>query len=81
MESAAPRSVNAAEVLNTAQVLEIITQEEAIARIQAAGYRREPCAACNGAGHYVIVNENAHDWKKYLCETCRGAGATWRAPN
>lgn len=66
--------------MTTARVLAVLTEQQVVAKIEAAGYRREPCKACEGSGHFTIVADNAHNWKKYLCETCAGAGQIWRGP-
>lgn len=66
--------------MTTSAAIAILTEEEAAAKLEAHGYVRETCAACKGAGHFMIVADDATDWKKYRCESCDGAGRIWRAP-
>lgn len=66
--------------MTTSTALAILTEQEAIAKLEAAGYRREPCKACEGRGHFTIVNDDAHKWQKYVCESCQGAAFIWRGP-
>lgn len=71
--------------MTTKQALEVVTQEEAVAKLENRGYKREPCDTCKGIGHRVgacpeigLGMESSRTM--HICTKCDGNGYTWRAP-
>lgn len=60
--------------------IRVVTEWEAERLLLERGWRKTPCAACEGRGHFTVVNDDAHDWKKYACEACEGATFVWTEP-
>lgn len=58
--------------------IRLVTELQAERELLARGYRKEPCPACEGKGHYVTGNPS--DWKKTACAACEGAAWRWVAP-
>lgn len=65
--------------MTTAEAIRVLTQEEAVAKLIAAGYTREKCPTCKGEARHTIIR-TVEDWQKYACSACEGTGWRWTAP-
>ena len=70
--------------MTTREVIRVLDQDAACARILAAGYSKQPCAACESRGFHDSAAfktfTDAPDRIRKRCEACEGSGYTWQAP-
>ena len=70
--------------MTTREVLKVLDEREALARILAAGYTKHACEPCAGTGH--LDSAPARSFRddpnrvRRVCGKCYGAGHTWAAP-